>query len=130
MLTYILSGSNTFSIRTKTVQPASDGTYNFGSFYLQDMTTLDNSTMTLSGVSYNPYESIFSFTGSISTAITGSEYRAYLTDINFNKIWNGSVQVLASQSWEDVGKSTYRNQIPIDNNFVSNVSENKYIILQ
>jgi hypothetical protein len=122
MQTYYLSGSNGFTIRVKDVAPIS-GSYNFGAMHLQDMTTLVNSTMTLSNVSYSPYESLFSFTGSIANATTGSEYRAYLTDAASQPIWYGSFQVFRPQT---IDKANYTNQ---NNQYISNVSENKYVIL-
>jgi hypothetical protein len=124
MLTYIQSGSNTYTLRTKPT-----GSSNAFTMSLQNMITLVNSTASLSNVSFSAYESILAFTASIDTAITAAEYRSTIYN-GTTDIWHGSIQVLASQSWEDAGKSTYRNQIPIDNKFISNVSENKYIILQ
>lgn len=124
MLTYILSGSNTYTLRTEPL-----GTVTSLTMSLQDMTLLTNSTASLSNITYDTYESLLAFTASLNWTTTGQEYRAKIINGN-TEIWHGSLQVLASQSWEDTGKATYRNQIPIDNTFVSNVSENKYIILK
>jgi hypothetical protein len=127
MLTYFTSASNDYTIRVSAVQPANDGSYNFGSLYLQNMTTLENTIVMLDYASYNPYESLLSFTPNISDAITAAEYRATITAANIaDEIWHGSIQVFTSQS---VSKENYINQIPLDNTFVSNVSENKYVIL-
>lgn len=123
MLTYILSGSNTYTIRT---QPT--GSSNAFTMSLQDMTTQVNSTASLSNTTFSPYESILAFTASISGTIAGEEYRAVIYN-GTSSIWHGSIQVYASQSWKDEGKSNYQNQIPLDDKFVSNVSENKYIIM-
>jgi hypothetical protein len=123
MLTYILSGSNTYTIRTQPTGSSNDFTMS-----LQDMTTLVNSTASLSNVTFQPYESILAFTASIDGTITGEEYRAVVYN-GTSSIWHGSIQVYASQSWKDEGKSNYQNQIPLDDAFVSNVSENKYIIM-
>jgi hypothetical protein len=127
MLTYFISASNNYTIRVSPVLPANDGTYNFGSLYLQNMTTLENTIVMLDYASYNPYESLFSFTANIEDAIPAAEYRATITGANFaDEIWHGSIQVFSSQS---VDKANYTNQIPLDDKFVSNVSENKYVIL-
>lgn len=123
MLSYFISGSNTYTIRT---QPTGSNSFTMS---LQDMTTLVNSTASLSNITYNGYESILAFTASISGAVTAAEYRAKIIN-GGSEIWHGSVQVYASQSWDDSGKSDYKNQIPLDNAFISNVSENKYIILE
>ena len=61
MLTYILSGSNTFTLRTKPT-----GSSNNFTMSLQDMTTLENSTASLSNVTFDGYESILAFTASIN----------------------------------------------------------------
>ena len=122
MLSYFISGSNTYTIRT---QPAASNDYTMS---LQDMTTQVNTTASLSGITYNAYESMLAFTASISGAVTAAEYRAKIIN-DGEDIWHGSVQVYASQSWIDSGKSSYKNQIPLDDAFISNVSENKYIIL-
>jgi hypothetical protein len=117
MQTYYLSGSNGFTIRT---QPLGSGSLILS---LQDMTTLQNETASLSSVSYNTYESLLSFTASISSATTGSEYRATLIESGSGEKWHGSFQVFRPQS---VDKANYTNQ---NNGYISNVSENKYIIL-
>jgi hypothetical protein len=127
MQTYYISGSNGFSIRVKSVEPIS-GSYPIGSLQLQNMLTLVNSTASLSNVSYEPYESLLSFTASIGGATTAGEYRATLYDsTNTDTLWHGSFQIYASQSLSP--KSDYRNQIPVDANIVSNVSTNEYVIL-
>lgn len=120
MLTYILSGSNTYTLRT---EPTSSNSFTMS---LQDMTQLNNLTASLSGITYNGYESMLGFTASISSASVGEEYRA--TIINGDEtIWHGSIQVYSSQS---IDKPQYINQIPLDDKFKSNVSTNEYIIMQ
>ena len=92
---------------------------------LQDMYTLENLPMSMSGITYEPYESYIGFTGSISASIAGGEYRAtlYNSGAASTGIWNGSIQVYKSSSVE---KSEYENQIPP---VTSHASENRYIIL-
>jgi ERCC4-type nuclease len=122
MQTYFTSGSNVFTIRTKPT------TGNSLTMSLQDMTTQVNSTASLSGITYDSYESLLSFTTSIQNTNTAQEFRATLID-GTTEIWHGSIQVYASQSYENNSKSNYRNQIPVDNRIVSNTSTNEYVIL-
>lgn len=119
MLAYYQSGSNIFTMRT-----APTGSSNL-TLHLQDMMTLKNTSSSISPYSYNAYESMLSFTASI-TASVGTEYRAYISD-GINSIWNGSINVFTSQS---VDKPNYQNQIPLEDVYVSRVSDNEYIILE
>jgi hypothetical protein len=95
---------------------------------MQDMTTLQNTSASLS-YNYDAYESKLSFTASqvptLVSASVGTQYRAYLSDATCS-IWHGSISVFTSQSVE---KPTYVNQIPLENVYVSNVTDNEYIIL-
>jgi len=116
MLGYYISQSNQFAIRT---EPTGSNQYTMS---LQDMYTLANTTMSMSGITYNGYESLLQFTASISGAYEGAEYRATLYT-STSSIWNGSIQVYKSAS---VGKDEYENQIPP---VISHASENRYIIL-
>jgi hypothetical protein len=97
--------------------------------YLQDMYTLQNTSASISSYSYDAYESKLSFTGSIIPTLVsssvGTQYRAYITDTTCS-IWHGSINVFTSQS---VDKANYVNQIPLEGVYVSNVSNNEYIIL-
>jgi hypothetical protein len=127
MLAYYISGSNAFTIRVGQVTPIS-GSYNFGSMQLQNMMTLENSTASLTGVTYNAYESMLSFTASISDTVVGAQYRAQLGDAgDINSLWNGSFSVFTSQS---IDKPNYTNQIPLEDVFKSRLSTNEYIILE
>jgi hypothetical protein len=116
MLGYYISQSNQFAIRT---EPTGSNQYTMS---LQDMYTLTNTTMSMSGITYDGYESLLQFTASISGAYEGAEYRATLYTTT-SSIWHGSIQVYKSAS---VGKDEYENQIPP---ITSHVSENRYIIL-
>ena len=120
MLTYIVSGSNTYTLRT---QPATGNAFTMS---LQNMTTQVNTTASLSGVNYQTYESMLNFTASIDGAYQSEEYRAVISD-GISDVWHGSIQLLHSQSWENLSKSDYKNQ---NDQYISNVSENKYIIMQ
>ena len=123
MLTYYSSGSNLWTFR---VQPT--GSSNL-TLHLQDMLTLENSSASLSNYSYDAYESKLQFTASqvdtLISASVGSQYRAYISDTTCS-IWHGSISVFTSQS---VNKANYVNQIPLNDVYVSNVTDNEYIIL-
>jgi len=121
MLTYIISGSNNWTLRTKTTQPTNQFTMS-----LQNMTTQLNTTASMSGVSYDPYESILAFTASIDNASIAAEYRASISD-GTNNIWYGSVQMFHSMSLQGISKSDYQTQ---NDQYISNVSDNTYIIMQ
>ena len=118
MLTYFISGSNGFTIRT---QPTASNQYTMS---LQDMYTLRNFTASLISTSFEGYESFLSFTASISGAIVGSEYRATLLNSgSLQPLWHGSIQVYASQS---VDKPVYKTQ---NDGYISHESANEYIIM-
>jgi hypothetical protein len=119
MLAYYISGSNNYSIRT---QPTGSSVL---TLQLQDMYTLKNYSSSLGSYTYNPYESILNFTASISSAIIGEQYRAYINS-GTSSIWYGSFSVFASQS---IDKPNYTNQLGVEEVYVSNETENQYIIL-
>lgn len=116
MLSYYISGSNVFTLRTKPT-----GSSNL-TLHLQDMYTLVNTSSSISSYTYNAYQSLLQFTGSIVSASVGDEYRAYISDTTCS-IWNGSIQVYSSQS---IDKPAYVNQ---NDGYISNLSENEFIIL-
>lgn len=118
MLAYYISQSNQYTFRT---EPTASNQFTMS---LQDMYGLNNLTASMSGITYNGYESMIAFTASISGAIVGSEYRATLINSGSSEvIWNGSIQVYASQS---IDKSVYENQ---NKQYISHISENRYIIM-
>ena len=116
MLTYFISGSNDYTIR---IAPTTSSAYTMS---LQDMTRLTNTTASLSGISYNTYESMLSFTASISESVIAEEYRASITN-GTDILWNGSIQVYVSQS---IDKPVYKTQ---NDGFISNPSTNEYVII-
>jgi hypothetical protein len=90
---------------------------------LQDMMSQVNTTASLSNITYNGYESLLAFTASINTNVIANEYRATLYNSGSSTpIWNGSIQVYASQS---IDKANYVTQ---NDGYVSNVSTNEFII--
>jgi hypothetical protein len=118
MLSYHVSQSNSYTIRT---EPTASNSFTMS---LQDMTTQYNSTASLSGLTYNAFESMLGFTASISGSIIGSEYRAVIYN-GSTSIWHGSVQVYMSSSLS-IPKSDYQNQ---NTQYISHTSENKYVII-
>lgn len=119
MLTYFIPGGNGYTIRT------SQTTSTAFTMSLQDMLTQVNSTASIVSASYSPCESIASFTASIANAYIGQEFRVRLSN-GTTDIWNGSLQVFASQA---PAKAEYINQIPLDGDVISFDSGNEYIIL-
>ena len=119
MLTYFISGSNGYTFRT------GQTACNTFTMSLQDMLAQTNSTASIISQSYNEYESMVSFTASISNAYVGQEFRATLLT-GTTELWNGSIQVFGSQS---VSKPEYINQIPINSGSISSDSSNEYIIM-
>lgn len=123
MLAYYISGSNYYSFRI-----APTGSSNL-TLNLQNMLTLVNTTSSISAsarpYTYNAYESILNWTASISGARTGDQYRASITD-KTGSIWDGSISVFASQS---IDKPEYINQLGVEEEYKSNITNNQYIIL-
>ena len=123
MQSYYISGSNLFTIRTK---PTGSGVL---TLRLQNMYTLANTSSSISAsgrpYTYQPYESILNWTASISQAIIGEQYRAYITD-GTSSIWHGSISVFASQS---IDKPSTVSQLGVEEVFKSNVTDNEYIIM-
>lgn len=119
MLRYQISQSNEYTFR---VEPTASAEFTMS---LQDMTTLENFTASLSGLTYEPYESYISCSLSITGAIIGEEYRAALYNSgSIEPIWHGSIQVYISGS---APKSSYENQNT--QQYKSHVSENRYVIM-
>jgi len=118
MLTYFISQSNGFVIRTEDVSS------NELSLELQDLYTKQTSSFDLSGsYTFNPYENILTFTASLDNSVsTGQQYRAIITD-NSLPIWRGAIEVFKSQS---VDKSQYKTQ---RTGFISQETDNDYIVL-
>jgi hypothetical protein len=118
MLAYFISQSNQYVFRT---QPTASSQFTMS---LQDMTTLENFTASISGLTYESYESYVSFSLNISGASVGEEYRATLINSgSLTPLWNGSFQVFASQS---IDKTVYENK---NTQYISHQSENRYIIM-
>jgi hypothetical protein len=119
MLAYFISGSNNWCIRTKDITNSATTL----SLQLEDMYTLSNTSQSIIGYSYNDYESMLQFTGSIVSASVGQEWRAKIMSGSCS-VWNGTIQTYGSQSV--VNEAAYENQ---NTQYISNVTDNEYIIL-
>lgn len=119
MLPYYISQSNAYTFRTENTSSAE----NAFTMSLTDMMGLNTFTGSMTDTQFTSYENILSFTGSISGAYVGSEYRVRILNGD-TYIWDGTIQVFASQS---VDKSVYENK---NNQYISNTSENKYVIYE
>jgi hypothetical protein len=120
MLAYFISGSNNYSFR---IAPTGSSTLTLN---LQNMLTLVNTTSSINPYTYDAYESILNWTASINGAQTGDQYRAFITDTT-SSIWNGSFSVFASQS---IDKPDYENQLGVEERYISNLTDNEYIIME
>lgn len=116
MIAYYITGSNNVALRINEVTSGSALT-----LQLQNMLTLVNTTSSISNYSYDDYEQLLQFTASIVSASIGDEYRASIVSGSLN-VWNGTIQVYQSQSLV----SAYTNQ---NNQYISNVTDNEYIIM-
>jgi hypothetical protein len=120
MLAYYTSASNFIVLRTQQIENPNAVTMS-----LENMYTLDNTTGSVLTPKYNTYESLLMFTASIASASIGDEYRVTLSE-GTSSLWNGSIQVYGSASFDT---AAYINEIPSEERFISNMSDNKYIIL-
>tara|TARA_R110000772_G_C13305494_1_gene439294 strand:+ start:2571 stop:2936 length:366 start_codon:yes stop_codon:yes gene_type:complete len=121
MLTYYISQSNGFTVRTEDT-----GSSNL-TLSLENLFTHKITNYVLSGsegsYDFTPYENILSFTASLEGAVSvGEQFRATITDTT-SSIWRGSIEVFASQS---VDKSEYVTQRDWS---ISHESDNEYIVL-
>jgi hypothetical protein len=124
MIAYYISGSNNYSFRT---QPTGSSQL---TLQLQDMLTLVNTSSSISSstrpYTYNAYESLLNWTASLASASVGDQYRAYISD-GTSSIWHGSISVFASQSVE---KFEYQSQLGVEERYISNLTQNEYIIME
>jgi len=134
MLTYFLPGSNNYKIRTAQIPSGS----NFLRVDLQNMLTNDSYSILNSGSqwSYDQCESIVNISFNLNTLIgvnVADEYRISLIPgisssavaLTYqDPVFHGSLQVFASQS---ISKPEYINQIPVEDEFVSNASTNTFV---
>ena len=118
MLTYYLDNLNSYTIRTDNTSS------NSLTMSMQDMYTLNNTTMSLYSASFTAYENLLAFTGSIDSASVGQELRLALYNSGSDEpIWHGTLQVYQSQS---IDKANYTTQ---NNQYISHQTTNEYIIM-
>jgi hypothetical protein len=118
MLSYYISGSNQFTIRTENI------TSRLLTLHLDNLYTNVTSSYDLSGSSeYTAYENILVFSQSLEGVVeVGDEFLLHILDSG-SKVWDGSLQVYKQQ---EIVKSDYDTQ---NDGYISNVSTNDYIIL-
>jgi hypothetical protein len=123
MLAYYISGSNYYTFRTL---PTSSANL---ILQLEDMLTLVNTSASISAsgrpYTYDAYESKLNWTAYLVSASVGDQYRAYITD-GTSSIWHGSISVFAPQTVE---KFEYEAQLGVEERYISNLTENEYIIM-
>jgi hypothetical protein len=124
MHSYFVSQSNLITIRTneicsRTIQ-----------LKLQNMYSYENYSASLSQdagqFAYDEYNSILTFSASLPDQEVGTQYRAELFD-SASLVWCGTIQVFSPQQ---IIKSSYTNQIPLEDMYVSKDSNNQYLILE
>lgn len=119
MISYFISGSSSITLRTKQICNTDALTWRLVNDYL-----LTPFTASIDTFSYNERERLLAFTASFPATIdVGDQYTAEILDSG-SVVWNGSVQVFKEQQWV---KSEYKQQI--NEEFISHVSDNEYIIL-
>ena len=120
MLSYYISQSNEFVVRTRNT-----GSGDTLTLKLEDMLTYQTSSYDLSGsFTFNPYENILTFSQSLEGVVeTGQEFLVEISGSNSGSLYFGSMQVYSSQS---IDKPNYVTQ---NDEFVSNVTDNEYIVL-
>jgi len=128
MLSYYISQSNEFVIRTENTASYADAISGSESLTLKlrDMLTLENTEYLLPTSSYtwNGYENILTYSQSLENIVrTGQEFLLDISGSVSGSIWKGSMQVFGSQS---IDKPVYTTQ---NDTYVSNVTDNEYIVL-
>lgn len=123
MLSYFISQSNYFSIRTETMNSSSlNLTASLENMYSYVTQSVAISASTF--ISYNQYESILSFSLDLGSSITADEY--YISILNGSSVsasvYSGTIQVYEPQI---VSKSEYLNQ---NQQYKSHNTSNEYII--
>lgn len=120
MLSYYTSHPNIKTIRVKPICSTELV------WEIENLYTFQKSSASIEGYTYNEYQSLLEFEAIIPNPQVGEQYRATISD-GVSIVWNGSIEVFVSQS---VVKSEYKNQIPLEDKFISNVTNNEYIILE
>ena len=128
MLSYYISQSNEFVVRTQNTASLNVSGSEDMTLILEDMMTYSSSYYNLSGsYTYNPYESILTFSQSLEGSVnTGDEFIVHLSGSVSGSIYSGTMQVYASQSVDNDDKTVYITQ---NEEFISNTTDNQYIVI-
>jgi len=128
MLSYYISQSNEFVVRTQNTASLNVSGSEDMTLVLEDMMTYSSSYYNLSGsYTYNPYESILTFSQSLEGSVnTGDEFIVHLSGSVSGSIYSGTMQVYASQSVDNDDKTVYITQ---NEEFISNTTDNQYIVI-
>ena len=128
MLSYYISQSNQFTVRTQDTASLNVSGSEDMTLVLEDMMTYSSSYYDLSGsYTYNPYESILTFSQSLEGSVkTGDEFIVHLSGSVSGSIYSGTMQVYASQSADNNDKVVYVTQ---NEEFISNTTDNQYIVI-
>ena len=125
MLSYYISQSNQFTVRTQDTASLNVSGSEDMTLVLQDMMTYSSSYYDLSGsYTFNPYENILTFSQSLEGNVRDAqEFIVHLSGSVSGSIYNGTMQVFASQSIDKVVYTTQNEE------FISNTTDNDYIVI-
>lgn len=121
MLSYYISQSNITTVRINQACSNAAGLF----LETENLYTFQKTTSSLGNYTYDKYQSLLTFTASLSNEIVGDEFRIKIYDTG-SVYYHGSIQVFTSQS---VDKAEPNNQIPLEDIYISHQSQNEYIIL-
>ena len=125
MLSYYISQSNEFTVRTQDTASLNVSGSEDMTLVLEDMMTYSSSYYNLSGsYTFNPYENILTFSQSLEGSVRDAqEFRVHLSGSVSGSVYSGTMQVFASQS---IDKVVYLTQ---NEEFISNTTDNDYIVI-
>jgi len=125
MLSYYISQSNEFVVRTQDTASLNVSGSEDMTLVLQDMMTYSSSYYNLSGsYTFNPYENILTFSQSLEGSVRDAqEFRVHLSGSVSGSVYSGTMQVFASQSIDKVVYTTQNEE------FISNTTDNDYIVI-
>jgi hypothetical protein len=119
MIRYYISASNITTLRIKQLCSSSLN------LEAENLFTYQKESSSLDVYDYDDYHSILTFTASLNEPKTGEQYRLVIKDGD-KEVWNGSLEVFTSQS---IDKANPANQIPLEEFYISNETDNEFIIL-
>jgi hypothetical protein len=121
MIRYYISASNITTVRVK---PLCGNPLDFEA---ENLYTFEKETKELgfNDFAYNKFQSMLTFAPPLDNPKTGEQYRLVIKD-GSKVVWNGSLEVFTSQSIDKVSPA---NQIPLEEFYISNETDNEFIIL-